>query len=81
MSPRLRRLSGWEIVQILKKFGFSVVRQHGSHIKLKRISEGSQQTITIPLHKELDTGTLLAIIRQASRFIPFEELRKVFWID
>ena len=39
------------------------------------------QTLTIPRHRELDTGTLQAIFRQASRFVPQEELREEFYTD
>jgi len=34
--PKLRRLSGRQVVQILEQFRFSVVSQRGSHMKLKR---------------------------------------------
>jgi hypothetical protein len=35
--------------------------------------------LTIPLHAELDSGTLRAIFRQASRFISESELRPHFY--
>jgi predicted RNA binding protein YcfA (HicA-like mRNA interferase family) len=77
--PKLRRLSGKEVVAIFAKFGFGVVSQMGSHIKLKREREGQSQTLTVPAHSELDTGTLRAIVRQASRYIPTEELQPFFY--
>lgn len=43
--------------------GFRVRRQHGSHIILRR-DDPFAQTV-VPNHRELDTGTLRAIIRQA----------------
>jgi predicted RNA binding protein YcfA (HicA-like mRNA interferase family) len=79
MSPRLKRLSGKEVVSILSQFGFSVHSQKGSHIKLRRISSGETQTLTIPLHDELDIGTLRAIVRQTSRFVPEDQLKKEFY--
>ncbi|MFO8009553.1 MAG: type II toxin-antitoxin system HicA family toxin [Dehalococcoidia bacterium] len=82
MPPELKRLSGPEVVSILRKFGFEVHSQKGSNAKVRRISGASQkQTLTIPLHDELDTGTLRAIIRQETRFIPEEELRPLFYSD
>ncbi len=60
---KLPRLSGQELVSILKKVGFYVKRQHGSHIILRR-DEPFAQTV-VPDHKEIDRGTLRAIIRQA----------------
>jgi predicted RNA binding protein YcfA (HicA-like mRNA interferase family) len=58
--PRL--LSGAEGVAALQKVGFYVRRQRGSHIVLRR-DDPFTQTV-VPNHKELDTGTLRAIIRQ-----------------
>jgi len=36
MSPKLKRLSGKEVLSILSKIGFLVHSQKGSHVKLKR---------------------------------------------
>ncbi len=77
--PKLRRLSGREVVAILAGFGFSMVGQRGSHIKLKRTGAAGTETLTVPAHAELDPGTLRAIIRQASRFISEQELRPHFY--
>jgi len=80
MSPKPRRLSGRDVVTILGLFGFTVHSQRGSHIKLRRAGTGGEkQTLTIPLHDELDTGTVTAIMRQASRYIPEEQLRAQFY--
>jgi len=80
--PKLRVLSGREVLKILGEFGFQDLAQRGSHIKLRRIvSGGGTQTITVPNHGEIDRGTLHAIYRQASRFIPESELRSRFFTD
>jgi len=80
--PKLRRLSGAEIIRIFARFGFSVHRWKGSHVKLRRVGpSGDTQTLTIPGHAELDTGTTRAILRQAGRYIPEEELRLYFYAD
>ena len=82
MSPKLKRLSGREVVDILSTFGFEIHSQRGSHAKLRRMSPaGDRQTLTIPLHAELDAGTLRAIVRQAARYIPEAELRIHFYSD
>jgi predicted RNA binding protein YcfA (HicA-like mRNA interferase family) len=59
---RLPVISGRECVQVLEKIGFSVKRQEGSHIILRRQTPFAQ--IVVPDHKVLDRGTLRAIIRQ-----------------
>ncbi|MBI4689078.1 MAG: type II toxin-antitoxin system HicA family toxin [Nitrospirae bacterium] len=80
MSPKLKRLSGKEVISVLSQFGFSVYSQKGSHAKLRRVSpSGESQSLTIPMHNELDVGTLRAILRQTSRFIPEDQLRKEFY--
>lgn len=60
---KLPRLSGRECVQALTRAGFYQKRQHGSHIILRR-DDPFAQTV-VPDHRELDRGTLRAIIRQA----------------
>lgn len=62
MSP-LPRISGRECIKALQKTGFYVRRQRGSHIILRRDDPFAQ--LVVPDHKQLDRGTLRAIIRQA----------------
>ena len=76
---KLKVLSGQDIKTILESFGFKLVAQKGSHIKLKRIKENEFQTLTIPNHTEMDKGTLKAIFNQASRYVSKDELRKHFY--
>ena len=59
---KLPRVSGQEVVVALQRVGFRVRRQHGSHIILRR-DEPFAQTV-VPAHRELDRGTLRAILRQ-----------------
>lgn len=73
--PKLRVLAGKDVVRILQTFGFDVERQRGSHVKLRRMSDGAKQTLTIPLHAELDKGTLRAIYTQILRYISEQEIR------
>jgi predicted RNA binding protein YcfA (HicA-like mRNA interferase family) len=78
--PKLRRLSGRDVVSIFEHFGFFVISQRGSHIKLRRLgTTGEKQTLTVPNHKELDTGTCKAIFRQAARYIPADDLHSYFY--
>jgi predicted RNA binding protein YcfA (HicA-like mRNA interferase family) len=56
-------ISGAECVKALERIGFMVYRQRGSHIVMIRQNPPAQTTI--PNHKELDRGTLRAIIRHA----------------
>ena len=82
MPPKLKSLSGSDVVTALGRFGFGIHLQRGSHIKLRRTArDGNHQTLTIPNHKEIDRGTLRAILRQASKFIAESELRPYFYTE
>ncbi len=67
MSPSLPHISGAEAIRALEKLGFVVVRQKGSHVVLKRDSVGC----VVPNHKELKTGTLSSVLKQAA--VSYEE--------
>lgn len=59
---RLPAISGKDLIKILTKhFGFRVLRQRGSHVTLTN----GISFITVPLHPELDRGTLRAILNDA----------------
>jgi predicted RNA binding protein YcfA (HicA-like mRNA interferase family) len=60
---KLPVISGHECIKALGKIGFYFKRQEGSHIVIRRDDPFSQ--VVVPDHKELDRGTLRAIIRQA----------------
>lgn len=80
MPRKLRRLSGADVVRILGVFKFVPIDQKGSHQKLRRIgSGGAKQTLVVPLHADLDRGTLRAIFRQAVVFIPEDQLEAHFY--
>jgi predicted RNA binding protein YcfA (HicA-like mRNA interferase family) len=80
--PKLKRLSGSEVVSIFQQFGFSILSQRGSHIKLRRLSPTREkQTLTGPNHRQLDSGTCHAIFRQGSKYVSPEDLRPHFYND
>ena len=62
MPPSYPHISGAEAVRALEKLGFTAVRQKGSHVVMRRGSVGC----VVPLHREIKTGTLSGILKQAS---------------
>jgi len=60
---KLPVISGGEAIKALHKNGFRATRQRGSHVLLKR----DDIRVTVPLHQELDRGTLRDIINQAGK--------------
>lgn len=59
--PRLPVVSGRQAIKALRKLGFVQARQRGSHVVMRNGVRGT----VMPLHREIDTGTLAAIIKQA----------------
>lgn len=59
--PKLPVVSGAEVIRALTRLGFEVVRQRGSHVILR----SGQMGCVVPNHRELKTGTLSGILKQA----------------
>ncbi len=53
------QISGKEVTKALRKVGFQVSRQKGSHIRLVKIQGEVKQLITVPDHKIIRKGTLI----------------------
>jgi len=70
---KLPQVSGPDVVRALQKLGFTVRRQHGSHIIMRR-DDPFAQTVA-PDHQQIDRGTLRAILRQTE--ITADELIKL----
>lgn len=60
---KLPVVSGQELCKILKKIGYSIDHQTGSHIILRNETPPHRR-LTVPDHKEIAKGTLRSILRQ-----------------
>lgn len=58
----LPSLTGQQIIKALQKEGFKVVRQKGSHVRLKH-SDGRVTTVPVHRGEEIDQGLLRKILR------------------
>lgn len=74
--PKLRRVSGQEVVRVLERLGFVQVRQRGSHVVLKRKTPEGEVGCVVPLHPELAIGTLRGILKQAK--VTPDEFMEIF---
>ena len=63
--PKLKPVSGLNIIKALGKAGFQVVGRKGSHVRLKRKTSTAVYVVIVPLHPEIKKGTLKSILRQA----------------
>lgn len=60
--PKLPRIGSRECLAALGRMGFSIVRQRGSHIVLRRGPSGC----VVPNHREIKPCTLAGILKQAA---------------
>lgn len=65
--PKLPQVSGHDVVKLLKQLGYEVIRQRGSHIRLRRITPDGEHYITVPAHRIMAKGTLNDILTAVSR--------------
>lgn len=66
-------VSGERLIKALRKDGWEVVRQRGSHVRLKK--PGQRHALVVPLHKEIKRGTLGGILRDAD--LTSDDLRRL----
>ena len=66
------------LITILKRNGYTVVRQTGSHIRLSKIIDnGEEHNITVPNHKPIKIGTLQSIVSNVCMLNKLD-IRKIY---
>ena len=66
-----RDLSGDELAKLLRRYGYMVTRQVGSHMRLTT-QQGGEHHITIPRHSSLRVGTLNDILKDVAQHLGME---------
>lgn len=61
-----RNVSGAKLIKALKRLGYEISRQAGSHIRLE-CQLPKQHHLTIPLHDPLRIGTLASILTEVAK--------------
>jgi predicted RNA binding protein YcfA (HicA-like mRNA interferase family) len=59
---KLPVVSGADAIRALRRAGYEVDVQHGSHVILRNV-DPPHRRLSVPNHKELAKGTLRALIR------------------
>lgn len=63
-----RDLGGEELARLLKRHGYDVTRQVGSHMRLTT-RQGGEHHVTIPRHKPLRIGTLNGVLKDVAEHL------------
>ena len=66
-----RDLDGEELAKLLGRYGYTITRQVGSHLRLTTSLEGEHH-VTIPRHRPLRVGTLNNILKEVSEHLGME---------
>ena len=64
MTPKLPVLKATELIRALEKAGFQVIRQKGSHMRMKH---PNGRVVTVPVHpgQDVGRGLLRKVLRDA----------------
>jgi predicted RNA binding protein YcfA (HicA-like mRNA interferase family) len=73
VTPHQPVVSGHRLVKALEAEGWRVVRQRGSHVRLRK--EARRIALVVPLHREIKKGTLAGILRDAG--LDRDDLRRL----
>jgi predicted RNA binding protein YcfA (HicA-like mRNA interferase family) len=58
-----RDVNASELIKLLERYGYAVIRQTGSHIRLSKMVDDKEHAITIPNHTPIKIGTLQSILK------------------
>jgi predicted RNA binding protein YcfA (HicA-like mRNA interferase family) len=64
--PRLPQVSGEDVIRLLTSLGYEVIRQRGSHIRLRKMTPLGEHNVTVPAHRIIAKGTLSDILNRIS---------------
>ena len=56
-----RDVTATSLINLLRRYGYSIIRQTGSHIRLSKVLDVGEHSITVPNHKSIKIGTLQSI--------------------
>jgi predicted RNA binding protein YcfA (HicA-like mRNA interferase family) len=70
-----RDLGGQELAVLLRRYGYEVIRQTGSHLRLVSKIRGSEHHITIPVHRSIRVGTLGEILSDVASYLKVDRAR------
>ena len=63
-----RDVNADKLIKFLEKYGYVIINQTGSHIKLSKKTDEGEHIITVPNHKPIKIGTLQSIVKDICNF-------------
>ena len=69
-----RDVSGTELVNLLRrKYGYYLIRQRGSHMRLASTYMGYEHHVLVPQHNPIRVGTLDDILGNVAEYLEIEQ--------
>jgi len=68
-----RDVGGRDLAELLSRYGYTITRQSGSHLRLTSSARGGIHHLTLPNHKPLKVGTLSAVLGDIARHLELEK--------
>jgi len=69
--PKLPLISAKEAIKAFEKIGYQVIRQRGSHIRMRHKIDANKQPINILNYKTLGKGLLRKLLRDTELTIEY----------
>ena len=63
--PKLPLISAKEAIKAFEKLDYQIIRQKGSHIRMRHKTDKNKRPLTIPNHKIIGKGLLRKLLRDA----------------
>ena len=61
-------ITGNDLIKLLKPFGYTIIRQSGSHIRIQTNING-EHSLTVPNHNPIKIGTLNSILKDIANHL------------
>ena len=72
-----RDVSGRDLAKLLRRYGYEVVRQVGSHTRYSSSYKGHEHHITIPDHDAIRVGTLADILGDVADYLEMDRTKLI----
>lgn len=68
-----RNIGGEKLCHLLEPYGYALIRQTGSHIRMTSTARNEEHHITVPRHSPLKVGTLNQIISEIASYLGMDK--------
>jgi predicted RNA binding protein YcfA (HicA-like mRNA interferase family) len=76
--PKIPRdISGRKLAKLLEKYGYQIIRETASHIRLISNFKDKEHKITVPDHHPIKIGTLNNILNDLANYLEMDKKKLI----